>query len=60
MRHTVLRWPRRGWMKRMIDFFLYGLKAGKKYYVQIRTYKTIDGKEYYAEWSQTRSAKVKK
>lgn len=39
---------------------LTGLKAGKKYYVQVRTYKTIDGKEYYAEWSQTRSAKVKK
>lgn len=28
-----------------------GLKAGKKYYVRIRTYKTIKGKRYYSPWS---------
>ena len=28
-----------------------GLKAGKTYYIQIRTYKTVDGKKYYSKWS---------
>lgn len=27
------------------------LKAKKKYYVQIRTYKTVNGKKYYSSWS---------
>lgn len=27
------------------------LKAGKKYYVQIRTYKTVNGTRYYSSWS---------
>ncbi len=28
------------------------LKKGKKYYVQVRTYKTVDGKTYYSGWSK--------
>ena len=28
-----------------------GLKGGKKYYVKIRTYKTVDGVKYYSSWS---------
>lgn len=28
-----------------------GLSKGKKYYVQIRTYKTVAGKKYYSNWS---------
>lgn len=36
------------------------LKSGKKYYVQIRTYKKVDGKKYYSSWSTKKYAKVKK
>ena len=36
------------------------LKTGKKYYVQIRTYKVVNGKKYYSDWSSAkRSAKIK-
>ena len=31
------------------------LKAKKKYYVQIRTYKTVSGKNYYSSWSRVKS-----
>lgn len=34
------------------------LKAGKKYYVRIRTYKTVKGKKYYSDW-KTYSKTVK-
>lgn len=27
------------------------LKLGKKYYIRIRTYKTVSGKKYYSSWS---------
>ena len=36
------------------------LKAGKKYYVRIRAYKTINGFKQYSDWSKTKSVKVKK
>ena len=36
------------------------LKASKKYYVRIRTYKTVDGKNYYSAWSKAKSVKTKK
>ena len=36
------------------------LKKGKKYYVKIRAYKTIDKKKVYGAWSSVRSVKVKK
>ena len=35
------------------------LKAGKKYYVRIRTYKTINGTNYYSAWSKSKSVKTK-
>ncbi len=31
------------------------LKSGEKYYVQVRTYKTVDGKSYYGAWSAIKS-----
>lgn len=34
-------------------------KYGKKYYVRIRAYKTIDGKKVYGSWSKVKSVKVK-
>ena len=36
------------------------LKAGKKYYVRMRTYKTINGVKRYSEWSKVKTVKVKK
>ena len=36
------------------------LKAKKKYYVRIRTYKTVKGKKIYSSWSETLSVKTKK
>ena len=35
------------------------LSAKKKYYVQIRTYKTVSGKAYYSSWSGVKSVKTK-
>ncbi|MGN1421081.1 MAG: fibronectin type III domain-containing protein [Eubacterium sp.] len=35
------------------------LKSNKKYYVRIRSYKTINGKKYYGSWSSVKSVKLK-
>ena len=35
------------------------LKAKKKYYFRIRTYKTVGGKKYYSAWSSVKSVKTK-
>ncbi len=35
------------------------LSAKKKYYVKIRTYKTVDGKKYYSAWSSVKSVTTK-
>ena len=34
------------------------LKAGKKYYVQVRAYKKAAGKTYYSSWSKARAVKA--
>ena len=36
------------------------LKAKKKYYVQVRTYKTVKGVRYYSAWSKKMAVKTKK
>ena len=36
-----------------------GLKAKKKYYVRIRTYKTVNGTKYYSAWSKARTVKTR-
>lgn len=36
-----------------------GLKAKKKYYVRMRTYKTVNGKKIVSSWSKTKSVKTK-
>lgn len=36
-----------------------GLKKRKKYYVKVRTYKTVKGKKYYSSWSAVKTVKVK-
>ena len=35
------------------------LTSKKKYYVRIRTYKTVNGQKYYSSWSSIKSVKVK-
>lgn len=35
------------------------LKSKKKYYVRIRAYKTVNGENYYSEWSRAMNQKVK-
>lgn len=35
------------------------LKSGKKYYVRMRSYKTINGKKYAGSWSKVLAVKVK-
>jgi hypothetical protein len=35
------------------------LKAKKKYYIRIRTYKTVGGKKYYSGWSKAKSLTTK-
>ena len=36
------------------------LKAKKRYYVQVRVYKTVNGKTYYSKWSKKKSVKTKR
>ena len=36
------------------------LKGKKKYYIRIRTYKTVKGKKYYSSWSKVRTVTTKK
>lgn len=36
------------------------LKKGKKYYVRIRSYKTVSGKKYYSAWSSKKTVTIKK
>ncbi|MGN1123143.1 MAG: fibronectin type III domain-containing protein, partial [Eubacterium sp.] len=35
------------------------LKVNKKYYVRVRTYKTVNGKKIYSSWSKVKSVKTK-
>ena len=44
---------------KMTKFTITKLKSGKKYYVRIRTYKTVSGKKIYSAWSKTVNKKVK-
>lgn len=36
------------------------LKGGKRYYVQIRTYKSVNGKRFYSPWGKTSSVVTKR
>ena len=35
------------------------LKAKKKYYVRVRTYKTVKGVKYYSPWSKAKTVKTR-
>lgn len=36
-----------------------GLKANKKYYVRVRTYKTVKGTKYYSDWTKGKTITTK-
>jgi hypothetical protein len=36
------------------------LSGKKKYYIQIRTYKTVNGTKYYSNWSKSKTITTKK
>ncbi len=36
------------------------LRKGRKYYVRVRSYTTVDGQNYYSAWSPVRSITIKK
>ena len=36
------------------------LKAKKKYYVRVRTYKTVNNKKYYSDWSKAKTVTTKR
>ena len=36
------------------------LSAGKRYYVRIRTYRTVSGQKYYSAWSTAKAVTTKK
>lgn len=40
--------------------YLTKLAKNKKYYVRVRTYKTVDGKLYYSSWSGAKTVTIKK
>lgn len=37
-----------------------GLKKGKTYYVQVRSFKKVNGKLYYSDWSIKKSVRIRK
>ena len=38
--------------------YIQNLKAGTNYYLQIRTYGTVKGKNYYSKWSSVKKCKI--
>lgn len=48
----------KGWQK--TSKTIKKVKAKKRYYVRIRTYRKVNGKTYYSKWSAVKSAKIKK
>ena len=45
---------------RSVSKTLTGLTGGKKYYVRLRTYKTVGGTSYYSPWSKSVTVTTKK
>ena len=64
-----LRWSRKADMtgakkkniksKKKLSYKKGKLESGSKYYVQIRTYKTVKGVNYYSKWSKKKTVKAK-
>lgn len=47
-------------MNKTVSKSIIKLKPNKKYYVRIRTYKTVKGKKYYSDWSKMKNITTKK
>ena len=45
--------------KAKVTYTFKKLKSGKKYYVRMRTYKTLSGKKYFGNYTKARAVKVK-
>ena len=45
--------------KTTISYKIKGLKKGKKYYVKVRSYKTVNGKRIYGAYSTAKKATIK-
>ena len=45
--------------KATVTYTFKKLKSGKKYYVRMRTYKTLSGKKYYGNFTKTRTVTAK-
>ena len=41
------------------SFTAKNLRSHRKYYIKIRTYKTVKGKKYYSKWSEVKTVKAK-
>ena len=42
------------------SYTIKNLKKGKTYYVKVRSYKTVNGKKYYSNYSTVKTVKIKK
>ena len=45
--------------KTTTSYKIKGLKKGKKYYVKVRSYKTVNGKRIYGAYSTAKKATIK-
>ena len=45
--------------QKVVSASVKGLKSGKKYYVKIRAYRTINGKKVYGAYSKIKSITIK-
>lgn len=45
--------------KKTTEIIFKNLRSNKNYYIRIRTYKTVNGKRYYSDWSKIKKEKVK-
>ena len=46
--------------RKKTSYTIKGLKANKRYYVQVRVYKRVNGKTYYSRWSNKKTVKMPK
>lgn len=54
------KWKTKSYSASKSSAIIKGLKKGKKYEVQVRSYKKVSGKKYFSPWSKTKtSGKIK-
>lgn len=57
---SAKKWKTKNVSSKKTKLILKKLKAGKKYNVQVRSYKKVSGKNYYSAWSKAKTVKAKK